>query len=223
MNGVINPDSGDSFPVILGKLLGEGTDGALHLIDTVSGKKAMVRILNGRVSEAVIGAAEGEEALSAMAGLDGWWFRFQAATPVEEKRTPGPATTPSPLGFPGAKVKPSGPPAVAVIPQPEPKPVVISDEGWTRFTSINGELTGPGLNPNDIAFYRDDVTFFRDQARRIGSAVGLFGPRVMAMVEPDRVGTAYWEESPWVLRGLVAPGTVGLARLLAARVTTNQA
>ena len=62
-----------------------------------------------------------------------------------------------------------------------------------------------------------------DQARRIGSAVGLFGPRVMAMVEPDRVGTAYWEESPWVLRGLVAPGTVGLARLLAARVTTNQA
>ena len=227
MNGVINPESGDSFSVILAKLLSDGTDGVLHLIDTTTGKKAMVRITGGRVSESVIGAAEGEEALSVMAALDGWWFRFQATPVVEAKPAKEPGNTPFTL--PGAKTKPTGPPTVTpvatvAVPQPEPKPEPKSsvlEEGWTRFTSINGELTGNGVSEEDAAFYTADVAFFREQARRIGASLGLFAPRVMAMVEPDRVGTAYWEESPWILRGLVAPGGVGLARLLANRTTSN--
>lgn len=219
MNGVLNPASAESFPAILARLLESGSDGVLHLMDAVTGGKAVVRILDGRVSEAVIGTSEGDEALTSMAELDGWWYRFQPVPLPDAKNPAGGAL--SPLASATAKAKPAGAPTVAMSPVPEAKPVATNREGWVRFVSINGELSGSGISREDLNFYRDDIHFFREQARRIGASLGLFGPRVMAMVEPDRVSTMYVEETPWILRGQLAPGGVGLSRLLAAQATPN--
>lgn len=122
MNGVLNSATGESFSLVLARLQGEGATGVLTLIDSATGQKASVRLLEGRVAEAALGTAEGAAALDAMSGLDSWWYRFQSGAVSEPKErgvtaTLKPTASPVPSagtpvgrrrGIPGTQVEDRG-------------------------------------------------------------------------------------------------------------------